>query len=155
LPIVRCYLIRHGDALAAELDPLRPLSERGRVTVAKLAQMAAAKDVKVAEICHSGILRAQQTAEILALSLRPTRDVRRIGGLLPEDDPTIGRVEIESSDEPTMLVGHLPYMGRLAALLVTGDAARGTVEFAPATMVSCSKNGSLWRMDWQINPALS
>lgn len=152
---MRCYLVRHGDALAAELDPRRSLSERGRADVAKLAQLAAAKEVKVAEIFHSGILRAQETAEILALSLRPPRGVRQIGGLLPEDDPIIGKAEIESSEEPTMLVGHLPYMGRLAALLITGDAARSIIEFAPATMVSCSQIGSIWRMDWQINPALS
>ena len=152
---MRCYLVRHGDALAAELDPRRPLSERGRADVAKLAQMAAARDVSVAQICHSGILRAQETAEILALSLRPPHGVRQIGGLLPEDDPIIGKAEIESSNEPTMLIGHLPYMARLAALLVTGDAARSIIEFAPATMVGCSQVGSIWRIDWQINPALS
>jgi phosphohistidine phosphatase len=151
---VHCYLVRHGDALAAELDPRRPLSERGRADVAKLAKLAAARDVRVAEICHSGILRAQETAEILALSLRPPRGVRQIAGLLPEDDPIIGKAKIESSDQPTMLVGHLPYMGRLAALLITGDEARGITEFAPATMVGCSQIGSIWRMDWQINPAI-
>ena len=152
---MRCDLVRHGDALAVELDPRRPLSERGRAEVAKLAKLAAARDVRVAEICHSGILRARETAEILALSLRPPNGIRQIGGLLPEDDPIIGKAEIESSNHPTMLVGHLPYMGRLAALLVTGDAARGIIEFAPATMVCCSQIGSIWRMDWQINPALS
>jgi len=153
--MVRCYLVRHGEALAANLDPRRPLSERGRDDVAKLAQLAVTRNVRVAEICHSGILRARETAEILASSLNPPKGVCQIAGLLPEDDPILGKAEIESAAQPTMLVGHLPYMSRLAALLVTRDAARDVIQFAPATMACCSPIGSIWRIDWQINPALT
>ena len=150
-PAVRCYLARHGDALSAHVDPERPLSHRGREEVAALGRMALGRNVQVGEICHSGIRRASETAEILARYLKPSRGVRQIAGLLPDDDPERGKAELELIDEPVMWVGHLPYMNRLAASLVA-DAP--SLEFTPATMICCSKSGAHWRLEWRLAPAL-
>ena len=150
-PAVRCYLVRHGDALSAHVDPERPLSHRGREEVAALGRMALGRNVQVGEICHSGIRRARETAEILARSLMPPGGVRQIAGLLPDDDPELGKAELELVDEPVMWVGHLPYMNRLAASLVAGAPA---VEFIPAMMICCSKNGAHWRLEWRLALAL-
>jgi phosphohistidine phosphatase len=151
-PVVRCYLVRHGDALSAQVDAERPLSQRGRKEVAALGQLALNRNVQVAEICHSGIRRAGETAEILASYLKPSRGVRQIAGLLPEDDPALGKAELESIDEPVMWVGHLPYMNRLGALLVTDAAA---VEFTPAAMLCCNKIDTRWQIEWRLAPALA
>ena len=148
-PGVRCYLVRHGDALSAHVDPERPLSDRGREEVAVLGRMALGRNVQVGEICHSGIRRARETAEILARYLKPSRGVRQIAGLLPDDDPELGKADLELVDEPVMWVGHLPYMNRLAALLVAGAPA---VEFMPATMICYSKSGVRWRLEWRLAP---
>jgi phosphohistidine phosphatase len=148
---VRCYLVRHGDALSAHVDSERPLSQRGREELAALGQLAVSRDVQVGEICHSGIRRARETAEILASYLNPRQGVRHIAGLLPEDDPELGKAELESIDEPVMWVGHLPYMNRLAALLVGGAAS---VEFTPAAMLCCSKAGAGWQIEWRLAPGL-
>ena len=148
---MRCYLVRHGDALSAHVDPERPLSHRGREEVAALARMALGRNVQVGEICHSGICRARETAEILASSLKPSCGVRQIAGLLPDDDPELGKVELELVDEPVMWVGHLPYMNRLAASLVAGAPS---VEFIPAMMICCAKSGMRWRLEWRLAPAL-
>lgn len=150
---MRCYLVRHGDALSAHVDPERPLSARGRAEVAELAQLALGREVEVVELRHSGILRAQETAEILAGYLKPPGGVRPIAGLLPEDDPEIVKAELEAAEQPILLVGHLPYMSRLAALLVKGDAARSMTDFSPATMLCCVKIGAGWRIDWRIAPS--
>ena len=148
---MRCYLVRHGDALSAHVDPERPLSQRGREEVAALGRMALGRNVQVGEICHSGIRRARETAEILARYLKPPNGVRQIAGLLPEDDPEVGKADLEWVDEPVMWVGHLPYMNRLAALLVAGAPA---VEFIPASMICCSKSGVSWQLEWRLAPAL-
>lgn len=134
------------------LDPLRPLSACGRAEVAEVARLALSREVKIAALCHSGILRAQESAEILAGYLKPTGGVRPISGLLPEDDPEIVKAELDAAEQSIMLVGHLPYMSRLAALLVKGDAARSVADFSPATMLCCAKIGAGWRIDWQIAP---
>jgi phosphohistidine phosphatase len=122
--VVRCYLVRHGEAVSAHIDPQRPPSAHGRAEVAELARLALSREVQVAELRHSGILRAQQTAEILAGYLKPPGGVRPTAGLLPEDDPEIVKVEIEAAEQPILLVGHLPFMSRLAALLVRATRDR-------------------------------
>jgi phosphohistidine phosphatase len=134
------------------VDPQRPLSPVGRQEVETVARMAAARNVQISAICHSGILRAQQTAELLGAYLDPAGGVRRMTGLLPQDDPTIAKAELEASHEPLMLVGHLPHMGHLAALLAHGDPDRETVKFAPATLICCSSEGHLWKIIWVLAP---
>ena len=147
------YLVRHGDALSASEDPKRPLSPAGRRSVTDVARLARERDVAVSAIYHSGILRAEQTAEILAQFLAPRAGVAEISGLLPEDDPEIGRAHLEAAQQPVMLVGHLPHMRRLAALLVSGDPDRTVVDFGPADLICFSREGLQWRISWHINPS--
>ena len=137
----------------ARTDPHRPLSARGRAEVAELAQLALDRKVRIAEVRHSGILRAQQTAEILADYLKPTAGIHPSAGLLPEDDPELIKTELESLAQPIVWVGHLPFMSRLTSLLVHGDAARSMTEFSPATMLCCAKIGARWRIEWKIDPS--
>jgi phosphohistidine phosphatase len=146
------YLVRHGEAVSAELDPERPLTRAGREEVERVAQMAAAKNIQVAAVFHSGILRAKQTAEILAGHLRLTDKVQQLSGLLPQDDPAIAKAELQTAEQPLMLVGHLPHIGRLAALLISGTAESEVVGFAPATVVCCRQGGSKWQIAWALTP---
>lgn len=144
--------MRHGDALSASVDPQRPLSARGRDEVDWVAREISKRDVKVAAIYHSGILRATQTAEIVAQYLAPVGGVHVRSGLLPDDDPAIGMSELEAASAAIMLVGHLPYMNRLAALLINGDPERSVTEFAPATILCCSHGAGRWEFEWAIGP---
>jgi len=98
-------------------------------------------------------LRAQETAEILAQQLMPPSGVKVISGLLPEDDPATGRAKLELATDPIMLVGHLPHLSRLAALLVRGDVNDRVVDFQPAAMVCCSRSAARWKIDWQLAPS--
>jgi len=105
--IVDFYLVRHGEAVSEALDPRRPLTPAGREEVERVAQLAAQRKITVSAIFHSGILRAQQTAEIFAEALGPAIKVQKITGLLPQDDPAIAKAEMDVSEQPIMLVGHL------------------------------------------------
>jgi phosphohistidine phosphatase len=149
---VNFYLVRHGDAVSETLDSQRPLSRLGQEQVEQVARAAAARQAQVSAIFHSGILRAEQTAEIMARHLAPELGVRRMKGLAPQDDPAIAKAELETSQAPVMFVGHLPHMGRLAGLLINGDAERGAVEFAPATVVCVSQQVSRWQLIWVLVP---
>jgi phosphohistidine phosphatase len=144
------YLVRHGEAVSEKSDPERPLTSSGREAVERIARMAAAKNVKVSAIFHSGILRARQTAEILARPLQPTLGVRQLSGLLPQDDPGIAKAELEAGENPIMLVGHLPHLNRLVALLLSGDVESQVMEFPPAAMVCCSNDTSKWKISWTL-----
>ena len=119
-----------------------------------VARAVRAKRAAVAEILHSGKLRARQTAEIMAWFLSPGRGVRQITGLAPEADPALAKAELEATDASLMLVGHLPHLGRLASLLVTGDGERSVVEFPPAAVVCVSRLGEVWHIEWSLAPAM-
>jgi phosphohistidine phosphatase len=134
------------------LDPQRPLSPIGQEQVERVTRAAAARQAHVSAILHSGILRAEQTADIMARHLAPELGVRRITGLAPQDDPAIAKAELETSPASVMVVGHLPHLGRLAGLLINRDAERDAVEFAPATVVCVSHQSSLWRLVWVLGP---
>ena len=144
--------MRHGEAVSETLDRLRPLSRVGREQVERVARAAASGHLDVSEILHSGILRARQTAEILAQHLAPAKGVRETTGLLPEDDPTVAAAELQAADDPLVLVGHLPHMSRLVGLLINGDPERHVVDFAPASMLCCSYAGSTWKIQWMLTP---
>lgn len=146
------YLVRHGEALSERVDPERPLAPAGREEVERVAHRAAAKNVQVSALFHSGILRAKQTAEILAEQLQFTQGVKRLSGLLPQDDPAIAKAELEAAESPIMLVGHLPHLHRLIALLVSGDPESQVIEISPATMVCCCNDGSKWEIAWALTP---
>jgi phosphohistidine phosphatase len=149
---VNIYLVRHGQAVQDAANPRRPLSDIGKREVERVAHAAVAKKVHIDEIFHSGILRAQQTAEILAHHLAPRMGVRAIQGLAPQDDPLVAKVELEAAQHSLMLVGHLPHMSRLATLLVAGDADREVVGFTPATVVCCVHDESGWAIRWALTP---
>lgn len=146
------YLVRHGEAVSDTGNSQRPLTRLGREDVERLARCALARNVRPAAIFHSGILRAQQTAEILAQYLSPRAGIHPVTGWLPQDDPMVAKGELEAAERSLLFVGHLPHLHRLLALLAHGDAQSESVELRPATMVCCTFNGSDWKIGWIITP---
>lgn len=142
------YLIRHGDAVSAAGNAERTLSALGRQQAAHAARTLVEHDAAIPCVYHSGILRARQTAEIIAQALDPAPKVQSHAGLLPEDDPAIVAAELDSLDRSIALVGHLPYLRRLAGLLIYGDLERAAVDFLPATVLCGSRSGERWKINW-------
>jgi phosphohistidine phosphatase len=152
LPGMNIYLVRHGDALSASANSERPLSALGREQAARAAHAIAERGAAIPLIHHSGILRAQQTAEIIAAVLIPAPVVELHTGLLPEEDPAIVAAELQGIQHSIALVGHLPYMRRLAGLLIHGDPEGAAADFLPATVLCCSRFGERWKTNWISAP---
>jgi phosphohistidine phosphatase len=148
-------LVQHGEAKPETEDPERPLSDRGQEEVRRVADRAAALRLQVAEICHSGKLRARQTAEILAAALAPSHGLREMEGLAPADAPGKARGEIESGREPLMVVGHLPHLRRLVSLLLVEDPEREIVQFRNSAIVCLVKGQGGWLLQWVLTPELA
>jgi phosphohistidine phosphatase len=149
------YLVQHGEAKSEEEDPSRPLSEKGAADVRKVASfLFSGIGIRIESIFQSGKLRAAQTAGILGEYLRPPRGTSQRDGLAPMDDPAVWakRLEIETAD--IMLVGHLPHLARLAALLLCGMPDRKVVNFHMGGMVCLKKTEDTWSMDWMIMPEM-
>jgi phosphohistidine phosphatase len=113
--------------------------------------MALERGIQVSAIYHSGILRAKQTAEILAEHIA-VATVVELSGLRPDDDPAIVKAEVDAANDSILLVGHLPCLSRLAGLLINGDPERPSVEFFPATMACYARFAEAWEMRWAIGP---
>lgn len=147
------YLVQHGEAKAEKQDPSRPLTERGRADVERVARAAARMGLGISAVYHSGKLRAQQTAEILARELGLEGSPYRMDGLAPNDDVGVAFREIAGLTRPVVLVGHLPHLGRLTSLLVVGDAFRRIITLRMGGMVCLTghDDGS-WRVRWALPP---
>jgi len=146
------YLVRHGEATSEAEDPRRPLTAEGRREVTRIAEHLGRLRLPVHRIVHSGKLRAQQTAEILAHYLTPSA-VEAVEGLAPLDDPAQAVGLIEAAPGPLMLVGHLPHLARLASKLLGID--REVVGPLPGGAVLCLTRGEAgWQIAWLLTPAV-
>jgi phosphohistidine phosphatase len=151
---MKLYLVQHGGAKSKAEDPQRPLTQRGKEDVARVAAFAAGADLQVGQIRHSGKRRAEETASILADYLSPTVGVVATPGLAPRDDVHPIAEAVQGETRPVMLVGHLPFLDRLASLLVTGDAEASVVRFQMGGIVCLVREDEQWAVGWMVTPDL-
>ncbi len=153
---MRIYLVRHGDAVAKEVDPERPLSARGRAEVQRVAAWLGRAGVRVDRIVHSGKTRAQETAELLAEVVAAGRSVSAVEGLAPDDSVEAFAATITEWTEDVMVVSHLPFIGCLAAYLIVGEGAASLFRFPAGTVACLSRvDAEGWAVSWMIPPALA
>ncbi len=152
---MRVYLVQHGDALPKQADPERPLSPRGHWEVERLAAFLGRAGIRVRTVVHSGKTRARQTAELLAPMVAAEGPSEGRTGMDPMDPTQPLAGEAETWKEDTMLVGHLPFMSKLAARLLAGREDLEVVAFRPGS-VACleKKEAGGWTLAWMIRPEL-
>ncbi len=140
--------------MATSEDPLRPLTPEGVDSARKIGAWARDATVNVTHIRHSGKLRAEQTAQILAEYLKPSGGLISASGLAPNDDVVpVARIATNEWAN-SMLVGHLPFLSRLAGLLVTGNPEAQVVNFCNAGIVSLLNEKGSWSINWVVTPEL-
>jgi phosphohistidine phosphatase len=150
---MRLYLIQHAKAMAKEENRERPLNDEGRADAAKMARFLKRSGPAVGQIWHSGKRRAGQTADIYSESLGiPGKPTAR-EGLGPNDNVALLRDELAVETTDTMIVGHMPFVSRLATLLLTGYESPAVVTFINAGIVCLerTKDGR-WTVEWIVTP---
>jgi len=149
------YLVQHAEAKGKEEDPARDLTAKGRQDVERVARYLKGLEVQVRQIFQSGKTRAHSTADVLAAQVQPPAGVSEAPGLAPLDDPGIWAERLQSLDEDIMLVGHLPHLGRLAALILSGDQERSVVNFQMGGVVCLRRlDAGQWAVDWMVIPTI-
>ncbi len=148
------YLVRHGDAVSAHPSGDRPLSDLGRREAQRMADFLAHAGVCIGTIVHSGKARAAQTAEILTDGLDGNIKLDVWPGLHPNDPvaPVAARLSRTGSD--LMVVGHLPFMAKLAGHLVYGGD--DAILELHTTAITCllRSDAGMWLIEWLMYPAL-
>ncbi|MBW2556682.1 MAG: phosphohistidine phosphatase SixA [Deltaproteobacteria bacterium] len=147
------FLLQHGKSLSKDKDPNKGLSEAGIDETERIAQVAKGYGVHVSSIAHSGKTRARQTADIFASALKPEGGLQEISGLNPLDDVTAVSDSIDSTED-RMLVGHLPFMERLTAYLITGSIERPVFKFQNSGIVCLDTDPATgcWMIKWALMP---
>lgn len=147
------YLVQHGLAEMADVDPLRPLSAKGRRDVERMALTLGKTGLRVGAIRHSTKLRARQTAGLLAARLLRGGAAQEASGLAPNDPVEAWIPTLAVAGTDTMLVGHQPFMGRLVAELVCGRSSSPVLAFQPGMVAALERNGSDgWVLAWALPP---
>ncbi len=147
------YLVQHGRSLPKDQDPQKGLSQEGVAETEHIAQVAKGYGIRVSKITHSGKTRARQTAEIFEAALKPPEEIHERSGLNPMDDVTVFADTIDST-EAGMLVGHLPFMERLTAYLITGSFEKPVFKFQNSGIVCLDKDPvtQSWIIKWTLMP---
>jgi phosphohistidine phosphatase len=152
---MKLYLIQHGEATTEEVDSSRPLTAKGRTDVEKIASFLKGAGVDPRIILHSGKTRARQTAEIIAAQLGPSCQVKERDGLAPNDPVKALTNEILGMANDLMVVGHLPFLGKLAAMLLAGSESENLVTFRQGGVVCLQRNeDQTWQVAWMVTPEL-
>ncbi len=151
---MRVYLVQHGEAESKEVNPDRPLSARGRLDVERIAHFLKGKLIPV-HIKHSGKLRAQQTAEVIASILAPAVRVESLPGIAPMDPVEPIAQQLNEWYECTLVAGHLPFMARLVSYLLNARNEPAAVIYQPGSIVCMERDEQgQWSLAWMLRPEL-
>lgn len=147
------FLVQHGICLPKEKDPNKGLSDEGIAETKRIAEVAKEYKVRVSGITHSGKTRALQTADIFSSALEPENGLEERNGLNPLDDVTAFADTIDSA-ENRMFVGHLPFMERITAFLITGSMEKPVFKFQNSGIVCLDQDPvtQSWVIKWTLMP---
>jgi len=154
---MKLYLVRHAEAIdrsGTMPDADRYLTPKGRSAFRKIARRARKAGITPAVILTSPLLRAVQTAEILAERLKHEGPIVVARELSPGFDIQALRSLLAKAGNPTeaAFVGHEPGLGDLAATLLAlpgGFPLRKGAVLALEVDAGAPKGAAkfLWRTD--------
>jgi phosphohistidine phosphatase len=155
------YLMRHGAALdvgqeGIRRDVDRRLSKEGVARTREVAEGLAGLEISLDAIGTSPLVRARQTAEIVAGTVSPKCEITECDFLQPggSSQDLIAWLRSQSA-ESVLVVGHLPDMSEIASELLTGHP-NAAIEFKKAA-VCCMAFDAIpargaGRLEWLMQP---
>jgi phosphohistidine phosphatase len=149
------FLIRHTKAADGALygdDGERPLTPDGRRAALDVGAALARHGVKLDAVVSSPLVRAVETAELVAVQIGFDGALDVKAALVPEGrpEPMIDLLRHHRDGARVALVGHLPSMGHLlAALLGRG----GGLSMSKGAVARLSwKAGAPAKLVWVVTP---
>ena len=152
---MQLYLIRHAHALDGDDDAVRPLSGKGRAQVKRLAAFLRAGGAFAPdEIWHSPLVRARQTAGLLAQRLKLDASQRDVADLTPDTNPRRIARQLARAEGALALVGHDPHLSALASLLVAGMDETPVFDLKKCSVLALERAAGRWVVRWHVSPEL-
>jgi phosphohistidine phosphatase len=147
---VDVFLIRHAEAIDETLelrDPMRHLTAHGRKQARGLGDRLRWHDCTPTHIWTSPLVRAVQTAELVAAGLASEINVDVIPALAPGEHlrNVVTAVQALAANAAVLLVGHEPSISAIGGLFV-GANDFAALDKAEAVRIT---DGKLrWRFAW-------
>ena len=139
-------------------DDVRPLTEKGIKRMREIACGLRALDLDLESIVTSPLVRAKETAEIVAEALGRSVRLETSSVLATGSDPaTIERWLLTRAEERLMLVGHNPTLSDLVSLLVVGARKSPVCELKKGGIAALSRthgSSGLYELSWLAPPRL-
>lgn len=153
------YIVRHAHASDASDDSSRPLSPQGRRQIERVIRLLRGRPVpRPAEIWHSPLLRARETATLLSEGLGWKASFVELPGLEPEGDPRSLVSRIDAAGRTAAIVGHEPFLSALAAILLTGESWPPIVAMPKCGFLALDRINETpsapWVVSWHLSPEL-
>jgi phosphohistidine phosphatase len=148
---MKVYLVHHANALTAEEDPVRHLSEKGREQSARLGKFLKNQGASPARILHSDKQWTKETGERVADAMGLNGKTAVADYEINTGDPLDPFIaEIEGSSGDIMMTGHSDYLMRTASKLLAGDENKPVIEFKPGngTAFCLEKQDGNWVVAW-------
>ncbi|WP_028865354.1 phosphohistidine phosphatase SixA [Psychromonas aquimarina] len=143
------YFVQHGAALSKDVDAKRPLSNTGSEQVKRAAAYLKAHNVIIRKICHSGKLRAAQTAALFS-EILAVEQVSELSGMNPNDNPS--ELIKQISEDAVMYIGHLPHIQKAAAGVITNNSEHPLLKFQNSAVVCIELDKGVGCIKWFITP---
>lgn len=154
---MKLYLVQHAEALSKAENPERPLSQKGVADALRMAAFLDMAGIGVDEVIHSGKKRAEETANILANAVWPGNSTLEMDGLKPNDSTDHLLHAAETAGGDILVVGHLPFMEKMVARLLTGAEDGMQIGFEPGAVVCVERDetdATRWRLNWMLRPSM-
>jgi phosphohistidine phosphatase len=148
---MRLYLVQHGEATAEEVNPERPLTDKGKKDVTNIAQFLKSADITIDVIWHSTKLRAIETAQIFAQELLPKEGCEQKEGLAPNDPVNAVFANVLAKRKDAMIVGQQ----KITHLALLNLETAAIIKFNMAAVVCLEQNNQgKWQLIFAVPPNL-
>jgi phosphohistidine phosphatase len=137
---MRIFLIQHGDAIPETEDQSRPLSEKGIAQIKKTAGFLKQLHHRPDIIWHSDKKRSRDSAEIISEALGHVPMEFRVS-MNPNDSIDDIKRDLINSEKSIMIVGHMPFIGKLISHLLFLNDERAYIDITNASPVIIERTG--------------
>jgi len=138
--VMEAIIIQHGEAVDSSVNKERPLSQKGRDQYNKFAEFLHIINWKPDIILHSGILRAYESAAIVAEKFGC--QVAISNSINPKDNPDAIIQYLLQEKRNTILVTHKPFIDVLIARVLS-TSQTGIMTITNASPVFLSSDGDM------------
>jgi phosphohistidine phosphatase len=136
------YLLRHAEAEAeAASDDERQLTERGREQARTIGRFCARNDLYPGKILTSPMVRAKQTAKIVADELKISERIQvcPFAAVGMTAEAALGELKRFEEHSSVLLVGHEPDLSEFVAALLGGEEESVRIRKAGLAKVTLPK----------------